>query len=65
MTSLEKDRAYLEAGVPELEHYLLTDEFVITSYSIHYTKLYEREYGIDHRGEQRWDSGHFRARVRG
>lgn len=26
MTSLEKDRAYLEAGVPELERYLLSDE---------------------------------------
>ena len=26
MTSLEKDRAYLEAGIPELERYLLSDE---------------------------------------
>jgi len=26
VTSLEKDRAYLEAGVPELERYLLSDE---------------------------------------
>jgi uncharacterized protein YukE len=26
MTTLEKDRAYLEAGIPELEHYLLSDE---------------------------------------
>jgi len=26
MTSLEKDRAYLEAGIPELEDYLLSDE---------------------------------------
>lgn len=26
MTSAEKDRAYLEAGIPELEDYLLSDE---------------------------------------
>ena len=26
MTSAEKDRAYLEAGIPELENYLLSDE---------------------------------------
>ena len=26
MTSVEKDKAYLEAGIPELEHYLLSDE---------------------------------------
>ena len=26
MTSIEKDRAYLEAGIPELEDYLLSDE---------------------------------------
>jgi hypothetical protein len=26
MTSVEKDRAYLEAGIPELESYLLSDE---------------------------------------
>ena len=26
MTSIEKDRAYLEAGIPDLESYLLSDE---------------------------------------